>query len=389
MSLIIWFIIAITLTAVTSGCTVKQKNIVPGAEQTTLIRKALAGKRTGLIVNQSSRVGDMHLIDALQAEHIDVVKLFAVEHGIRGTQDAGGTVDDSYDKTSQLPIISIYGKKKAPSEHDIQDLDVLVFDLQDVGVRFFTYLSSLHYIMDSCAQNNIPLIVLDRPNPNGSYIDGPILEPAFQSFVGMHTIPLLHGMTLGELAKMINGEGWLTGGLTCDLTVIPVKNYTHADAYVLPIKPSPNLPNQQAVTLYPSLALFEATNISVGRGTDFPFQVLGGTHKEYGNFTFTPKPTPGAALNPKLNGQLLYGTDFRQAKISGLNIDLFISWYAQAKELEQPLLIYPDWLDKLMGTDTFRGQLEAGLSAEEIRASWKQPLDAFKIRRELYLLYPS
>ena len=386
--IVLWLVGAIFLAALGASCTQETQDIVPGAERNTLVNNALSGKRVGLIVNQSSRAGDVHLIDALQAAHIDVGKLFAVEHGIRGTQDAGAIIDNSHDKPSGLPIISIYGKKKAPSKQDVQGLDVLVFDLQDVGVRFYTYLSSLHYIMDSCAQNNIPLLVLDRPNPNGAYIDGPILEPEFQSFVGMHPIPLLHGMTLSELAQMINGEGWLTDGSSCDLTVIPIKNYTHSAPYVLPIKPSPNLPNQQAIRLYPSLALFEATNISVGRGTEFPFQVLGGAHSKYGDFTFTPVPTPGAALNPKLNGELLYGKDLRQAHISGLNIETFLAWYSRAEDLKQPFLTRPQWLDKLMGTDKFRIQLERGLSAETIRASWQQDLRAFKKRRELYLLYP-
>ncbi len=361
---------------------------IPGAEQTTLVYQALESKRAGLIVNQSSRVGDVHLIDVLLGQDIDVAKLFAVEHGLRGTQDAGAVIDNGRDIPSGLPIISIYGKKKAPTGHDVQDLDILVFDLQDVGVRFYTYLSSLHYIMESCAQNNVPLLVLDRPNPNGAYIDGPILEPQFQSFVGMHPIPLLHGMTLGELAQMINGEGWLTGGLTCDLKVIPVKNYSHATQYDLPVKPSPNLPNQQAVTLYPSLALFEATNISVGRGTEFPFQVLGGVHSEFGDFTFTPVSTPGAALNPKLIGQQLYGKDLRLARISGLNIEEFLAWNSRAKNLDQPFLTRPDWLDKLMGTDTFRLQMQAGQNAETIRSGWEDGLKTFKKRRALYLLYP-
>ncbi|MCF6220639.1 MAG: DUF1343 domain-containing protein [Robiginitomaculum sp.] len=391
--ILFWLVSAISLFAILACSILPSNIIIPGAEQIGLVKSTLAGKRVGLIVNQSSRVGEIHLIDALQAERINITKLFAVEHGIRGTQDAGAIIDNSRDKTSGLPIISIYGNKKAPSKQDVQDLDVFVFDLQDVGVRFYTYLSSLHYIMESCAQNNVPLLVLDRPNPNGSYIDGPILEPEFQSFVGMHAIPLLHGMTLGELAKMINGEGWLTNKQTCDLTVIPVKNYTHTTEYILPIKPSPNLPNQQAIALYPSLALFEATNISVGRGTDFPFQILGGIHPEYGDFTFTPEPKPGAALNPKLNGQKLYGNDLRQSQISGLNIELFIDWYGRANKLNENLgegfLTRPAWLDKLMGTAKFRHQVETGQSAEMIRMSWKAGLDAFKQRRELYLLYPN
>lgn len=375
-------------TLIVACSTTSKKHPIPAAEQVGIVRKALFGKRVGLIVNQSSRTADKHLIDALRSEQINVVKLFAVEHGVRGTADAGAVIKDGHDSKSGLPVISIYGKNKIPASGDVADLDVMVFDLQDVGVRFYTYLSSLHYIMESCAQNHVPLLVLDRPNPNSAYIDGPILDPNFQSFVGMHQIPLLHGMTLGELARMINGEGWLTDGKTCDLTIIPVQNYTHNTEYILPIKPSPNLPNQQAIKLYPSLALFEATNISVGRGTDFPFQVLGGTDPAFGNFTFTPSPKPGAALHPKLNGQKLYGQDLRRADIRGLDIDIFLAWYHQAQDLGQPFLTRPGWLDKLTGTDIFRKQLEAGLSAKDIRASWQDDLDAFKKRRALYLIYP-
>jgi uncharacterized protein YbbC (DUF1343 family) len=230
--------------------------------------------------------------------------------------------------------------------------------------------------------------VLDRPNPNIAFVDGPVLDPAFQSFVCMHTIPVLHGMTLGELAHMINGEGWLGEGLMCDLTVIPVAYYTRHTRYVLPVKPSPNLPNQSAIRLYPSLALFEATAISVGRGTDFPFQVLGGAHKGYGSFTFTPHPMPGAALHPKLQGQTLYGADLRNASLKGLQIDVFLDWHAKAKALNAPFLTRPNWLDKLMGTDRFRTQVEAGLSAAAIRKSWQKDLETFKARRAPYLLYP-
>lgn len=360
---------------------------IPGSERNDLINQHLTGKRIGLIVNQSSLVGGQHVIDAFLQNGLNVTKLFAVEHGIRGTHDAGATIKNGRDQDTSLPIISIYGKNKAPSKSNLEDLDIMVFDLQDVGVRFFTYLSSLHFIMESCALYDTPLVVLDRPNPNISYIDGPILEPEFRSFVGMHPIPLMHGMTLGELAQMINGEAWLSGGVKCDLTVIPVQNYTRSTSYILPVKPSPNLPNQQAIKLYPSLALFEATNISVGRGTEFPFQVLGGMHREYGNFTFVPKPTLGSALNPKLNGQTLYGEDLRHAQITGFQIELFLKWYDGAQKLNANFLTRADWLDKLMGTSTFRKQIEANFSADDIRASWAEELKTFKKRRASYLLY--
>ncbi len=364
---------------------------IVGAERSALIHEHLAGKRIGLIVNQSSRVKNSHLIDSLQNSGHDIKTLFAVEHGIRGMQDAGAVIDDGYDSRSGLPIISLYGKNKAPTKQAVAELDVLVFDLQDVGVRFFTYLSSLHYIMQSCAQNNVPLVVFDRPNPNITHVDGPVLDPDYQSFVGMHPIPVLHGMTLGELARMINGEGWLTDGGRCELSVIPVQHYTRTTRYTLPIKPSPNLPNAKSIALYPSLALFEATNISVGRGTEFPFQVLGGTDigygAGYGDFSFTPRPTIGAALNPKLGGQKLYGRDYRDSSMSGLNIDLFLDWYARAGELGQDFLTRPDWLDKLMGGDGFRKQVQAGMSEPEIRASWQSELNRFRTRRAPYLLY--
>ncbi|MCK5424068.1 MAG: DUF1343 domain-containing protein [Emcibacter sp.] len=370
------------------GLVYETETLIVGAERRDLVKHTLIGKRVGMIVNQSSLVGDIHLIEALQKNGITPVKLFAVEHGIRGIEDAGAVIENSRDSRSGLPIISIYGKKKAPSRHDLTTVDVMVFDLQDVGVRFFTYLSSLHYIMESCARNDTPLVLLDRPNPNGSHVDGPILKPSFQSFVGMHPIPVLHGMTLGELARMVNGEGWLSDGLICNLTVIPLKNYRHSLKYVLPIKPSPNLPNQKAIELYPSLALFEASNISVGRGTDFPFQVLGGTNVGYGDFTFTPVPIPNAARNPKLNGRSLYGKDYRTLPITGLNIEIFLDWYHRAGKLNEVFLNRPAWLDKLMGTDMFRKQLKAGMSADHIRASWRDDLNRFKKRRALYLLYP-
>ncbi len=360
----------------------------PGAEQSEILIPALADKKIGLIVNQSSMVGDAHLIDVLQEQHINITSLFAVEHGIRGTADAGAKIENSRDAKSGLAITSLYGKKKAPSKEDVANLDLLVFDLQDVGVRFFTYLSSLHYIMESCAQYNTPLLILDRPNPNISHIDGPILEPEFASFVGIHPIPVLHGMTLGELAQMINGEGWLTDAKQCALTIIPVKDYTRNTEYELPVKPSPNLPNQKAINLYPSLALFEATNISVGRGTDFPFQVLGGEHNALGQFSFTPVSTPGAALNPKLIGKKLFGIDYRQAQISGLQIEIFINWYERTTTLNLPFITRAHWLDKLMGTNKLRKQVQAGVPADEIRDSWVFDLDEFKKRRAPYLIYP-
>lgn len=359
-----------------------------GAEQVERWRTMIGTKRVGLIVNPSSRVGKQHLIDVMQANNIDVRTLFAVEHGIRGNKDAGAQINNGMDSITGLPVVSLYGEHKAPNDRDLKNLDVLVFDLQDVGVRFYTYLSSLHYVIKACAKTNTPLIVLDRPNPNGAYIDGPVLEPEFRSFVGMHEIPLLHGMTLGELALMINQEEFTPGEQNCELSVIPLKNYSHDMPYVLPVKPSPNLPNEQSVGLYPSLALFEATDISVGRGTPYPFQVLGGIDKGFGTFSFTPRSTPGAALSPKHMNKTLYGEDLRHASIRGLQIEIFMAWAKKANALGVPFLTRPQWLDKLMGTDKFRLQLEAGYSAQAIRKSWQKDLEAFKRRRAHYLLYP-
>lgn len=280
-----------------SACTVSQvvdseqiqaSGLIVGAERDDLLLSKLAHKKLGLIVNQSSLVRGQHLIDYLIERGLPVNTLFAVEHGIRGIADAGEHISNAVDEATGLPIYSLYGKQKQPTHKDLENIDALVFDLQDVGVRFFTYLSSLHYVMQSCADTDTPLFILDRPNPNGAYVDGPILESDHASFVGMHPIPVLHGMTLGELGRMINGEGWLEGGETCGLTVIPIANYSRHMPYELPVRPSPNLPNTQAIQLYPSLALFEATDISVGRGTGFPFQVLGGVKPFFGDFSFTP-----------------------------------------------------------------------------------------------------
>ncbi len=359
---------------------------VVGAEQAKQVEKILAGKTIGLIVNPTSRVGDKHLIEALRQRGYEIGRLFALEHGLRGVEDAGAKIGDGSDEKTGLAIVSLYGGKTKPSAQDLAGLDILVFDIQDVGVRFYTYLSSLGYIMQACAEHNVPLVVLDRPNPNIAFVDGPVLQPKFRSFVGRFEVPLLHGMTLGELALMINGEGWLEGGRKCDLTVIPIQNYTRHTHYSLPVKPSPNLPNDQAVRLYPSLALFEATNISVGRGTDFPFQVLGGLRAEYGDFSFTPTSRSGAT-NPKHKGRKLYGQDLRQSTIKGLDISLFMDWRHKAQALDADFLTRPNWLDKLMGTDAFRKQIEQGVSAKRIRRSWQADLRAFKRARKPYLLY--
>ena len=341
--------------------------------------------RLGLVVNQSSQVFGGHLVDAFLERGMPLSRLFAVEHGVRGTKSAGEHIINGIDQPTGLPISSLYGKHKGPTNEMLADVDTLIFDLQDVGVRFYTYLSSLHHVMQSCAAFDTPLIVLDRPNPNGAYIDGPVLRSDFQSFVGMHPIPLLHGMTLGELALMINGEGWLKDGAQCDLRVVDMAGYRHDMSYELPVRPSPNLPNAQAIRLYPSLALFEATSISVGRGTDFPFQVLGGLQPKFGAFTFTPKSRAGA-LHPLHADKTLYGDDYRGDPTQGFSLQPFITW--SQKMPYDEFLTKPHWLDTLAGTDQLRKDLKAGLSETEIRDTWQADLTIFKAKRAKYILYP-
>ena len=284
-----------------------------GAERMDVVTRLLKGKRVGLVVNQTSILEkrQIHLLDALVAEGIDVKKVFAPEHGFRGTGDAGEEIKDSRDLKTGIPIISIYGKNKKPSAEQLGDLDVIVFDIQDVGARFYTYISTMHYVMEACAENNKEFIVLDRPNPN-DFVDGPIRQKGFESFVGVDPLPILHGLTVGELAWMINKEGWLKSAPdTCRLKIVKMENWKHGDPYWLPVKPSPNLPNDQSIRLYPSLCFFEATNVSVGRGTYYPFQVLGFPDPKYGDFTFTPTSLPGFDTNPLQKDKVCYGIDLR------------------------------------------------------------------------------
>jgi len=298
-----------------SGATAIEPKIVSkivevGAEQTSSYFPLLEGKRIGMVVNQTSNVNGKSLVDVLLNEKFDIKKIFSPEHGFRGEADAGAQVKDGKDVRTGLPIISLYGKNKKPSAAQFSGLDAIIFDIQDVGARFYTYISTMHYVMQTAAEVNIPVIVLDRPNPNGHFVDGPVMEEAYSSFVGMHKIPIVHGMTIGEYARMINGEGWLGENLSCDLEVIRCKNYDHKTAYVLPIKPSPNLPNNLSIYLYPSLCLFEGTNVSVGRGTDKQFQIIGHPDAKIGNDFFTPKPRPGAT-SPKHNGKQCRGPGLR------------------------------------------------------------------------------
>jgi len=362
--------------------------ILTGAEQPERYLPLLAGKKVGLLVNQTSRVGEQHLVDFLLQQQVQVVGIFAPEHGFRGDADAGAKIDDSRDTHTGLPIWSMYGASKKPDLSLLQQLDVVIFDIQDVGVRYYTYISSMHYMMEAAAAAGVAMLVLDRPNPNGAYLDGPVLELKFQSFVGMHPIPLLHGMTVGELAQMIKGEAWIANADKLQLTVIPNANYQRELPYELPVPPSPNLPNSQAIKLYPSLGFFEATPMSVGRGTPFPFQVLGYDQFATDEFSFMPVSTPGAALNPPLKDKQLYGEDLRQVATDGLTLAYLMRWQQLFASHAKVLFTAPDFMDKLAGTDKLRVQIERGDSEQQIRDSWQGALQRFKQQRQPYLLYP-
>lgn len=359
-----------------------------GAEQPEKYIQFLQNKKVGLVVNHTSLVGEIHLIDFLKQQKVEVVKIFAPEHGFRGDAAAGELIEDGVDSKTGIPVISLYGETRKPLPEHLTGVDVMLFDIQDVGCRFYTYISTLHLVMEACAKNNKPLIVLDRPNPNGDYVAGPILKHEFKSFVGMHPIALVHGCTVGELAQMINGEKWLETENKCELTVIPVANYSHNMAYSLPVPPSPNLPNDLAVRLYPSLCFFEATSVSVGRGTDFPFQVLGGLKPELGDFNFTPRSIPNAAVHPLNEGKVCYGVDLRQLEeIPQFTLKYFLYFYNKY-ENEKEFLTREHWLNLLAGTDKLIAQIRQGLSEAEIVKSWQPELEEYKRMRKKYLLYP-
>nr|WP_262486730.1 DUF1343 domain-containing protein [Formosa agariphila] len=328
----------------------------------------------------------MHLVDSLMLLNIDVKKVFAPEHGFRGRADAGEHIVDGVDAATGLPIVSLYGTNSKPSKENLKDIDIMIFDIQDVGVRFYTYISTLHYIMEACAELNIPVVVLDRPNPNGHYVDGPILEAELKSFVGMHPVPVVYGMTIGEYAKMINGEKWLNNEVQCDLTVVLLNGYTHDSEYALPIKPSPNLPNAVSVNLYPSLCFFEGTIVSCGRGTEMQFQVFGAPTLPNSpfDFSFTPRPNFGSKT-PKYNGELCYGMDLmNEEKYNVINLDWLMAAYNSS--LDKASFFNP-FFSKLAGTKRLQKEIENGLSASAIKEIWQLGLDEFKERRVKYLLY--
>lgn len=368
---------------------VDYKEIISGDQQLEIYLPLINGKNVAVVAHHASMIEDVHLVDTLLKHHINIVKIFCPEHGFRGTASAGEIINDSMDVSTGIPIVSLYGKYKKPPKKELTGVDVIVFDLQDVGVRFFTYNSTLTYVMEACAEMKIPLVVLDRPNPNGYFVDGPVLEDGYESFVGLHKIPIVHGMTSGEFALMLNGESWLAGSERCDLTVIKLKNYSHDYIVKLPIKPSPNLPNWESVYLYPSLCLFEGTIMSVGRGTDFPFQVYG--HPDYviGSFVFTPRSMPGAA-RPKYEGEKCFGQYLKTyaQNYAQLQPKLNLSWLIESyKLLHSEHEFFTPYFEKLSGTDQLRKQIVAGYSEKEIRESWKKNLGAFIKIREKYLLY--
>lgn len=359
--------------------------IQTGADNFEAYIPVLKGKKTGVVTNQTGILSNKtHLVDFLLEEKIQVSKIFAPEHGFRGTADAGEHIVDGKDTKTGLPIISLYGDNKKPKPEQLSGIDMMVFDIQDVGARFYTYISTLHYIMEACAENSIPLLILDRPNPNGSIVDGPILEKENTSFVGMHQIPLLHGITIGEYAQMINGEKWLKNGVQCKLTVIPCLNYKREMGYSLPVKPSPNLPNDQAINLYASLCLFEGTNVSVGRGTEMQFQIYGSPFLPKSDFSFTPIPNFGAK-EPLYKNQLCYGENLTKIeKVNKLELKWLIKAYNTTSDKSK---FFNDFFTKLAGTKKLREQIEKGISEEEIRKSWEKGLTDFKEMRKKYLIY--
>lgn len=361
-------------------------SVLTGAQQLDLLLPKIKGKRVALVVNNTATIGKTHLADTLKKAGIDLKKIFAPEHGFRGTAEAGETLRDGVDTKTNIPVVSIYGSTKKPTPEQLSDVDIIIFDIQDVGVRFYTYISTLQYVMEACAESEKKLIVLDRPNPNGSYVDGPVLKAELKSFVGMHPIPIVHGLTMGELAQMINGEGWLPDNKKCNLEVIAMKHWMHQDAYSLPIKPSPNLPNDQAIKLYPSLGLFEGTVISVGRGTQVPFQIIGNPELKDQPYSFTPISIEGMSKNPPFENKLCQGIDLRSVAVKKGKLDLsyLILMYKVYPDKEK---FFTSFFDKLAGNSTLKQQVKDGLTEEQIRESWKSDLDIFNAKRKKYLLY--
>ena len=384
-------IVLVTINLMTFACASTQadapKSLKTGAEQTNLYVSDLKGKTIALVVNHTSTIGKTHLADSLLALGMKIKTIFAPEHGFRGTADAGEHVANGIDKKTGLPIVSLYGNNKKPSAAQLEGIEVVIFDIQDVGARFYTYTSTMHYVMEACAEQGKKLLILDRPNPNGHYVDGQVLDKKFASFVGLNPVPVVHGCTVGELAQMINGEGWLTGNKKCNVQIIKCLGYKHSTPYNPPIATSPNLPNLQSMLLYPSICFFEGTDVSVGRGTDKQFQVIGSPNLKNGTFTFMPEDKPGAK-NPPQKGKLCYGEDLSQidARKQEFTLKYIIDYY-QKSDNKAKFFSSPAFFDKLAGSDTTRKQIIAGSTETQIRTSWKVGLDNYKMIRKKYLLY--
>ena len=379
----------VILAFITLHCQAKQSRVIVGAEQTNAYLPILKNKRIAVFSNHTGMVGNKHLLDVLLENKINVVAIFSPEHGFRGNADAGEHVSSSVDQKTGVPILSLYdGQLGKPSEDSMRKFDLLIVDIQDVGLRFYTYYASMVRLMDACAEYNRKMLILDRPNPNGHYVDGPILDMKYKSGVGWLPIPVVHGMTLGELALMVNGERWLPASRICDVTVIKCKNYTHQTMYQLPIPPSPNLPNMKAVYLYPSICYFEATPVSLGRGTQLPFQVYGHPNMTGYNYSFTPQSTSGAKKPPQL-GRLCHGVNLselseEEIRKKGVDLSYLIDAY---RNLNMDDYFFRPFFERLIGTDYVRKMIEQGKDADEIKAMWKEDVEKFKVQRRPYLLY--
>lgn len=387
---IVTIIITLLTVNVSVSCSqsVPDPGVVPGAARKWTYLSYVGEKPFAVVANHTSLIGDTHLVDTLMSMKYNLKKIFSPEHGFRGDAEAGAYLYNSFDTITGLPVISLYGDNKKPKPKDLKDIEIILFDIQDVGARFYTYISTLTLVMEACAENDIKLVVLDRPNPNGFYVAGPVLEPRFSSFVGMHPVPVVHGMTMAEYAHMVNQEGWING--ECDLSWVKCQNYTHNARYQLPVQPSPNLKSMEAVYLYPSLCLFEGTNVSVGRGTDTPFEIYGHPKLSYGNYTFTPRPNSGSS-NPKHNGTTCkgqnleyYGENFHEMPVK-FNLYWLMEAYHDLKDHGD---FFNDFFDKLAGTDELRKQIESGKDIDDITRSWQKDLKEFKKMRKKYLLYP-
>lgn len=381
------------LVLVSSCAVIGQEPILPGAYNTQHYLPLLKDKRVAVLAHPASRIGEQHLVDSLQHLGVNIVKIFSPEHGFRGEIEAGAYIQNGIDQATQLPVVSLYGKHKKPSGTDMADVDVLVYDLQSVGLRFYTYISTLKLMMEACAEQGIPLIVLDRPNPLIQMTDGPVLEPAYTSFVGALPIPIAYGMTDGELALMMNGECWLSDSLRCNLTVVPLRNYSRNSTYMLAVKPSPNLPNYTAIYLYASLCWFEGTPISVGRGTHMPFQVLGYPAYADTNFAFQPKSIKGMSEHPKYENEICYGIDLREyyptieSVPTKLDLSFLLHYYKSYKKKYPAKPFFTPFFDKLVGTDKLRKQVKSGMFITDIEISWRKGIEVFKAQRKPYLLY--